>query len=95
MDAGELTGLLGVVLMLGLAAFGLAGAWLLGRARGREEASREALTGAPGADARLARLEQAIDAVAVEVERIAESQRFTAKVLAERGVGEPRVRSQG
>jgi hypothetical protein len=32
---------------------------------------------------RLARLEQAVDAVAVEVERISESQRFTARVLAE------------
>lgn len=33
---------------------------------------------------RLTRMEQAIDAVAVEVERIAEGQRFTTKVLAER-----------
>lgn len=33
---------------------------------------------------RLERLEQAIDAVAIEVERISESQRFIAKVLAER-----------
>lgn len=33
---------------------------------------------------RLARLEQAMDATAVEVERIAEGQRFTTKLLAER-----------
>lgn len=33
---------------------------------------------------RLTRMEQAIDAVAVEVERIAEGQRFTTKLLAER-----------
>ncbi|HEX4935982.1 MAG TPA: hypothetical protein VFV33_22535 [Gemmatimonadaceae bacterium] len=39
---------------------------------------------APESDLRLQRLEQAIDAIAVEVERMSESQRFTAKVLAER-----------
>lgn len=40
--------------------------------------------GSPESEARLQRLEQAIDAIAVEVERMSESQRFTAKVLAER-----------
>lgn len=35
-------------------------------------------------DARLARMEQAIDAMAVEMERVAEGQRFTSKLLAER-----------
>jgi hypothetical protein len=34
--------------------------------------------------ARLERMEQAIDAVAVEVERISEGQRFTTKLLSER-----------
>ena len=45
---------------------------------------------------RLNRLEGAIDTVAVEVERISEAQRFTAKVLAERS-GSPAVadRSRG
>lgn len=33
---------------------------------------------------RLARMEQSIDAVAIEVERISESQRFVTKLLAER-----------
>jgi hypothetical protein len=37
---------------------------------------------------RLMRLEQAVDAIAVEVERIAEGQRFTTKLLSERQ-GEP------
>ena len=36
-------------------------------------------------DHRLERIEQAIDAVAVEVERIAEGQRYVTKVLADRG----------
>ena len=35
------------------------------------------------ADARLARLEQAVDAIALEVERISEGQRFTTKLLSE------------
>ena len=38
----------------------------------------------PEVAARLARMEQAIDAIAVEVERIAEGQRFTSKLLAAR-----------
>jgi hypothetical protein len=35
-------------------------------------------------DDRLLRIEQAVDAIALEVERTAESQRFTSKILAER-----------
>lgn len=38
----------------------------------------------PETAARLERMEQAIDAIAVEVERISEGQRFTTKLLAER-----------
>lgn len=46
------------------------------------------------ASARLARLEQAVDAVAIEVERMSENQRFLTRVLAEerpRAVGEPEL----
>ena len=35
---------------------------------------------------RLERIEQAVDAIAVEVERISEGQRFTSRLLAERQV---------
>ena len=38
--------------------------------------------------ARLERMEQAIDSVAVEVERISEGQRFTTKLLSERANGQ-------
>ena len=34
---------------------------------------------------RLARIEQAVDATAVEIERISEAQRFTTKLLVEKG----------
>lgn len=38
----------------------------------------------PATDHRLERIEQAIDSMAVEVERIAEGQRFVTKLLADR-----------
>lgn len=42
--------------------------------------------------ARLERMEQAIDSIAIEVERISEGQRFTTKLLAER-VGDAPARA--
>ncbi len=38
----------------------------------------------PELGAQIARMEQAIDSIAIEVERISEGQRFTTKLLAER-----------
>jgi len=38
---------------------------------------------------RLERMEHSIDAIAVEVERIAEGQRFTTKLLSDRAAAEP------
>jgi hypothetical protein len=48
----------------------------------------------PEIAARLERIEQAVDAVAIEVERISEGQRFTTKLLSERAgeAGVPRQR---
>jgi hypothetical protein len=40
-------------------------------------------------DARLSRLEETIETVAIEMERVAEGQRFTAKLLAERTATAP------
>lgn len=47
---------------------------------------RDSVTQVPSSlsDHRLERIEQAIDAMAVEVERIAEGQRFVTKLLSER-----------
>src|SRR4051812_6973485 len=42
----------------------------------------------PDVTARLERIEQAVEAVAIEVERIAEAQRFSAKLMAQK---EPRA----
>lgn len=42
----------------------------------------------PQLQARLERMEQALDSIAIEVERISEGQRFTTKLLAERNNGQ-------
>ena len=44
---------------------------------------------------RLARMEQAVDSIAIEVERISEGQRFTTKLLSERPEGVPVERRVG
>ena len=42
-------------------------------------------------DARLSRLEQAVDAIALEVERISEGQRFTTRLLSEQATQNDKV----
>ena len=51
------------------------------RMRAREQQGR---IGDPGVEHRLDRIEQAVDAIAIEVERMTESQRFTTRLLSER-----------
>jgi hypothetical protein len=58
--------------------------WGISSARRREQLP------SPYNDARLEQLQQSIDAIAIEVERIAEAQRFSAKLLAGREA-EPRL----
>lgn len=50
----------------------------------RREERRALGAGDPRTDDRLARIEAAVDAIAIEVERISEGQRFTTKLLSER-----------
>ncbi len=45
----------------------------------------QSLEGSSAQSRQLEQLQQSVDAIAVEVERIAEAQRFSAKLLAERG----------
>lgn len=54
---------------------------------------REPSRSLPLEDDRLKRLEQAVDAIAVEVERISEAQRFTTKLLSERHAQESQAPS--
>lgn len=69
-------------IMAGVTAIGVPLARALAR---RMESDRPRLP--PEVSARLERMEQAIDSIAVEVERISEGQRFTTKLLSERGAG--------
>lgn len=45
-------------------------------------------------EARLARVEQGIDAIAIEMERVGEGQRFLTNLLAQRGTGLPPEQGQ-
>jgi hypothetical protein len=45
----------------------------------------------PELQSRLERMEQALDSIAIEVERISEGQRFTTKLLAERSKAEEKL----
>jgi hypothetical protein len=72
--------LFGALASLAYSINAIAGAWV---ARGRDEARLVNDTATPLADARLARLERAVNAIALEVERISEAQRFTTKLLSE------------
>jgi regulator of sirC expression with transglutaminase-like and TPR domain len=56
--------------------------------------SKPETTSVDGLSVRLERMEQTIDSIAIEMERVSEAQRFTAKLLAERSDGSP-VRPPG
>ena len=70
--AAVIVGLVGGLAAIGVAAF---------KAVMRRPASKESQ---PLNDDRLERLQQSVDAIAIEVERIAESQRFSARLMSER-----------
>lgn len=102
MDIGELIGLLGMIGVIGVAACALGGAYALGRLRGMREvtAGRLADPAAESRLARIEALVEgrrsqpseaapttpALEAIALELERIGESQRFLTQVFSERRV---------
>jgi len=69
------------VIMVGVTAIGVPLARAYAR-RLEREPSQPAVP--PDVTARLERMEQALDSIAIEVERISEGQRFTTKLLSER-----------
>lgn len=84
MESSHITAIILTSLICGTIAIGaIAQAWANGRLRsgGGGSMPQQRLD---ALEERLYRLEQAIDTVAVEVERGTEAQRFTAKLLAER-----------
>jgi len=73
---------------------GLVSAWLgafIGARRAARKTLLEAMAAQPAQlnEARLNQLVDAVDAIALEVERISEAQRFTARLLAERQAPAP------
>ena len=86
MDAGILallTGLIGTALGAVIIGGAMFGAYLLGKDRGRREALAEVSAPRPLNADQIARTERALETLALEVERIGETQRYTAKLLAE------------
>ena len=72
----------------------LGGAYFYGKERGRKEAG--ALLKAGSATAEMVeRTERALDALAIEVERVGEAQRHAAKMLAKQADKEPQARWDG
>ena len=85
--------LFGVASALGLASATL-GAWLgsyLGGRRTAERALREAATPPLQYQRDLVQLHDAIEAITLEVERVAEGQRFLTRMMSERGDGRPEL----
>jgi hypothetical protein len=81
-DLGVVIALIGVLSGVGILAGAFAGAYFFGKSRGQ----RETLTSSrdPELTARLTRVEQIVEATAIEIERISEGQRFTTKLLSEK-----------
>lgn len=87
-DLGAVIALIGVLSGVVIVAGAFFGAYLLGKSR----AQREAMVAGrdPEVLARLTRVEQIVEATAIEIERISEGQRFTTKLLS--GQKEPAPR---
>jgi hypothetical protein len=79
MSDNELAAFMTLMITVGVTVISIARAWMK-----RGAASRQAAALPHGVEDRLTRIEHAVDAIAVEVERISEGQRFTTQLLAER-----------
>lgn len=85
--APEVTAFLQVAIIV-VVLIGALSAITVGLVRGVSSKPRQAGLG-DAQNLQLEQLQQSVDAIAVEVERIAEAQRFSAKLLAERTEPEP------
>ena len=87
-DAGQAIAVLGVCAAVAISVVSI------GRAYVSSIEARRKPTGpdlAPDVQDRMTRIEQAVDAIALEVERMSEGQRFTTRLLAERFGDQARV----
>jgi hypothetical protein len=86
-DPGDYLPILGVLLLGGTTAVGIAGAWAVGRARGLQDAAKQQMQQAD-THARLERMEHSLDAISEEIERLGEVQRFALKVIGEKAISQ-------
>lgn len=81
-DLGALIALISVVAGVAVLAGAFAGAYFFGKTRGQRDVMSAGKD--PELVARIARVEQIVEATAIEIERISEGQRFTTRLLSER-----------
>lgn len=95
-DPGDYLPILGVLLLGGTTAVGIAGAWAAGRMRGMRDSNQEQLREAD-THARIERMERSLEQISEEIERLGEVQRFALKVIGDRVVSqsEPAKLPQG
>jgi hypothetical protein len=80
-DVGVYIALIGLLASIGILAGAFAGAYFFGKSRGQRDTLSTG--GNPELLARVARVEQIVEATAIEIERISEGQRFTTRLLSE------------
>jgi hypothetical protein len=78
-----LIGLLSVIFAFGLIGAAMAGAYFIGKERGRRAALENVARPGGAAAELVARPEKALESLQLEVERIGESQRYSARLLGE------------
>ena len=81
-DIGVYIALIGLLASIAVLAGAFVGAYFFGKSKGQHaslSAGRD-----PELMAQMARVEQIVEATAVEIERISEGQRFTTKLLSEK-----------
>ena len=81
-DLGATIALTGVLTGVCILAAAFAGAYFMGRSRAQQDIMRSGRD--PELNQRLARVEQIVEATALEIERISEGQRFTTRLLSDR-----------
>ena len=81
-DFGVIIAMISVVTGVCILGAAAAGAYFFGKSRAQKEALNSGLN--PELITRLARVEQIVEATAIEVERISEGQRFASRLLSEK-----------
>ena len=83
LNSGQITAI-GIVSVVGAASVAFPIAVAMARRIWRGASRRDAAPVAPQSAERMERLEQAVDAIAIEIERVSEGQRFVTKIMAEK-----------